>query len=135
MSRYFNDFGAPSGSAVIRDDDGPSAGQVSTGNAADWNPYPAPSNPPMVQAVPTGSAQSTGAMDVLGAVVGGFVNIFGQRTSPQGQVIQQAPAMPGWIVPALIVGGVVVIGGVMLSTRGRRTSMAGYRRRSRRSRR
>ncbi len=137
MSRYFSDFGdeMPSWTNVTGQTPAsaePSSGYVGPGSATGWTSDTAvPYSQPYVRDVPTGSAQSTGVMDVLTSLAGGLVNIFGQRVNPQGQVVVQQKT-PGWVMPVAIVGGVIVLGSVFMAGKGRR--MNGYRR-SRRSRR
>jgi hypothetical protein len=67
--------------------------------------------------------------------VGGLVNIFGQVVRPQGTQMVRPPVQaptPTWV---WIVGGVAVVGviGVVIASSGRKSAVAGYKRkRSRR---
>jgi len=60
-----------------------------------------------------------------GGLVGGFVNIFGQpqRRAPPPPL---PPTTPSWVIPVAIGAGVLVLGGILLVT-GKRSSVAGYR--------
>lgn len=128
-------FGAPSGSAVLTEDD-----------VNDWTPYTPPPAVTVEGNVSTssggGSSSGGGFLDTLfgtkqtdRGLVGSLVDIFGRLVGPTGQPLPPTPppsSTPIWIYLAI---PVVLIGAIALMRRRPSPSVAGYRRRNRRSRR
>lgn len=127
-------FGAPAGAIGSEADfeqwSPPKDNVVPTGSASEWASW---SQPPNTQAVVVPEGSSKGFFDIASQLVGGFVNIFGQRVNPPQYTAPPPSSTPSWLVPVAVVGGAVVLGSVFMAGKSRR--MAGYRRRSRRSRR
>lgn len=86
---------------------------------------------PSVEQIPVGTPSSTNLGEKIVNIVGGVVDIFGRQIRPPVAVVQKQPeSISPWVYLAI---PVVLVGAVLLMRRPR--SVAGYRRRSRRSRR
>ena len=111
----------------------------------DANYHPQP--PPTVVAVSDSGGGSAGSSkswlssvaDIFKATATGAtaiaqtVDIHGRPVNPGGFVPPPQPAFPVWLMPVAVIGGVLLL--VVAVKKNKRTSVAGYRRKSRRSRR
>lgn len=106
-----------------------------------YHPNPPPERIPETSSNSGGSSWLSSIADIFKATAIGagsiatLVNIHGQPQYPPGYIPPPPPpTTPAWLVPAVVVGGGLVLL-VMLKKSRKSAAVAGYRRKSRRSRR